>query len=190
MRYPYDVRIIGGVHRSRKIKIPEDKSIWPTANRSREAVFNMLSQALNGQSIIPSANVLDVFAGTGAFGLECLSRGADHATFIDITTTLLEENVRALGESDKSTIIKSDVKQLDKYDGEAFDIIFMDPPFESGLLEPSLKLLKERGWIRPGAMIVAQSPAKDMYKTPADFNVFDERVYGQFRFNFMITEAA
>jgi len=189
MRYPYDVRIIGGKHRSRRIKLPDDKSIRPTANRSREAIFNMLSHAKNGQSALVGARVLDVFSGTGALGLESLSRGAMHATFIDINTSLTEVNIATLGEQAGSKVIQSDVKALPDNTDETYDVIFLDPPYDSGLIEPTLQLLKEKGYVEPGAVIVAESSSQEMYKTPSDFNKFDERVYGQSRFSFIANEA-
>jgi len=188
MRYPHEVRIIAGENRSRKIKTPEDKSIRPTSNRSREAIFNMLSHARNGMSVIYGARVLDLFAGTGAMGLECLSRGAEHATFLDINTEIVRENIADLEETAKSTILTCDYKDLPEAD-EAVDIIFIDPPYDSALVEPALKLLKQNGWIHERTIVVAESSSQEMYKVPGDYNKFDERVYGASRFSFLTNAA-
>ena len=189
MRYPHEVRIIAGEHRSRKIKTPEDKSIRPTSNRSREAIFNMLSHARNGMSVIYGARVLDLFCGTGAMGLECLSRGAEHATFLDTRTDIAKENIESLGEQKRATLLTCDYKNLPEA-GQAADIIFIDPPYDSGLVEPALQLLKQRGWIHDRTIIVAESSSKEMYKVPSDYNKFDERVYGASRFSFLVGKAA
>ena len=183
MRYPYDIRIIAGKHRGRRVAIPELKDIRPTANRSRQAVFNMLTHARNGFSAIIGARVLDLYTGTGALGLEALSRGAEHVTFVDTKTDLARQNVEAMGEQDQATIITADATQLPKAD-EPYDIIFMDPPYNQNLIQKTIDMLVKNGYIDERAILVIESSMEEEYELPGHMRQFDERVYGMSRFAF------
>ncbi len=189
MRYPHDVRIIGGTHRSRKIKLPENKDVRPTANRSREAIFNMLTHARNGMSVLFGARILDVFCGTGALGLESISRGAESATFIDIRTDLVTENIANLEEESRCAVLAANALEL-PHAPHKFDVIFLDPPYNEGLITPTLKNLIKNGWVEDRAVIVVESSTTEDYDVPANLEKFDERVYGLSRFSFFSKKAA
>lgn len=122
------MRIISGVFKSRLIKISSnDKSVRPTTDRARESLFNILSNRIDFNGKI----CLDLFCGTGSFGLECLSRGTAKAFFVDKRINNVKENVRDLGVRDKSLVIKNDaLRFLKNYNDDKFDVAFADPPYD------------------------------------------------------------
>src|SRR6266581_7554556 len=135
------LRIIGGKHRGRAIAAPGGQATRPTASRAREALFNILVHAswgADGTSPLIDCRVLDAFAGSGALGLEALSRGAAHATFLDSDATaikLIGENLRKLGETAAAKVIRADVTHPPP-SLEGCDLAFLDPPYRSGLAAP------------------------------------------------------
>ena len=148
-----EVRIIGGSHRSRRIRFPTSLGLRPTADRVRETVFNWLRDAVEG------AAILDLFAGSGAMGWEALSRGAKQAVFVEANAEVarcLCETQRLLGFHDvevKNAKAEVFLAGLPR----AFDIVFMDPPFHSQILFSAATTLEERGWLKEGAMIYVES---------------------------------
>lgn len=146
------LRIIGGKHRSRVIKTPEEGTV-PTKNRVREAIFSALSD------LLPSSSVLDLFAGSGALGIEALSRGAKEATFVDSSPSaarLLASNLSLLGE--KGEVLALDYQQaLHTLKGKAFDIVFLDPPYaQKEFYGKAVALLEEVGLLSPCAALVIE----------------------------------
>ena len=137
------MRIVGGRHRGRRLAAPEGKAIRPSSDRLREALFNILAHG--DFPDIEGARVLDAFAGTGAFGLEALSRGAAEATFIDRDIGWVRRNAAALGETG-AVLIAGDVLSPPRTD-DPVEIAFLDPPYGLGLAEPALDALREAGWI-------------------------------------------
>src|SRR5205085_4473388 len=152
------MRIIGGRLRGRVLAAPKSQAIRPTADRLREALFNILVHRYTDP--VSGARVLDLFAGTGALGLEALSRGAEFALFIDNAAearALLRENIAALGLGGVSRIFRRDATSL----GEAhafgpFSLIFLDPPYGQGLAEQALASALTGGWIAPNALVVVE----------------------------------
>ena len=144
------LKIVGGKHRGRAIATPEGEKTRPTSSRAREALFNILIHANwsdDGTSPLIDARVLDAFAGSGALGLEALSRGAAHATFLDSDPTaikLIGENLRKLGETATAKVIRADVTHPPPSQ-RACDLAFLDPPYRSGLAAPALTALAEAG---------------------------------------------
>ncbi len=122
------MRIISGVFKSRLIKISgNDKNVRPTTDRARESLFNILSNRIN----LNGKTCLDLFCGTGSFGLECLSRGAKEAFFVDKRINNVKENISALGVENKSIIVRKDaVLFIKNYVKDEFDIAFADPPYD------------------------------------------------------------
>ncbi len=157
-----ELRIIGGDWRSRKLRFPDAGGVRPTPARTRETLFNWLSFHLAGQ------DCLDLFAGSGALGLEALSRGAGSATLVDHTPALaraLRDNLRQL-KSDRGTVVCDSVDSfLAKRTRAPFDLIFMDPPFRQGWLEKILPLLDEQGWVRAGGWVYLEHESE--IATPA-----------------------
>ena len=127
------MRIIGGLYRGKKLLSPKTEAIRPTADKARESVFNILHSKLTKEW--NQINLADIFAGTGAFGLEAVSRGAHSVTFVDIDTSTLKKNIDLFSnEKNKITIIKADASSL-PHAQQGLDIIFMDAPYNKGLSE-------------------------------------------------------
>lgn len=142
-----ELRIIGGDWRSRKLHFPDAGGVRPTPARTRETLFNWLSFHLAG------SDCLDLFSGSGALGLEALSRGAGHATFVDNSaalTTALRGNLRLLGSESGKVACSGVDAYLSQRTRQPFDIVFMDPPFRQGWLTTLLPLLDTQGWVKPG----------------------------------------
>ncbi|RVD51406.1 RsmD family RNA methyltransferase [Mesorhizobium sp. M8A.F.Ca.ET.023.02.2.1] len=165
------MRIVGGEFRGRPLATPRSSAIRPTTDRTREAVFNVLAHRFAGQ--VEGARVLDLFAGTGALGLEALSRGASYGVFI-------EESAEGRGLIGRTKIFRRDATGL----GEAgtlapFGLVFADPPYGKGLGERALRSAKNGGWLRPGALCVVEETAAIPFQPGPGFSVLDERNYGE-----------
>jgi 16S rRNA (guanine966-N2)-methyltransferase len=156
------LRIIGGAWRGRKLRFPATAAIRPTPDRVRETLFNWLGNATAG------ARCLDLFAGSGALGLEALSRGAGHVTFIEQDAAAARELRARLAEWQDTA---GEVRQADALGylvggtPQPFDIAFLDPPFGAGLLGRAAQLLGERGWLAPAALIYLEGPAREPLPT-------------------------
>jgi 16S rRNA (guanine966-N2)-methyltransferase len=151
------LRIIGGTWRGRKLRFPAGAAIRPTPDRVRETLFNWLGAAVRG------ARCLDLFAGSGALGLEALSRGAAHVTFIERDATAARELRMRLLEWQAVDAYVERTDALRYLAGEArpFDIVFLDPPFASELLSHAAALLEERHWLKAGALIYVECAARE-----------------------------
>ena len=157
------MRIVAGTMRGLKLEGGEDRSIRPTADRTREGLFNVLahnSHFRTGHGACPTGStVLDLFAGSGALGLEALSRGAGHAVFVDHTPALaqaLRSNLRLLTSESGDVICQSVDAFLAQPPAEPFDILFMDPPFRQGWLETLFPLIADQGWVRPRGWVYVE----------------------------------
>lgn len=177
------IKVIGGKHRGRSIETPEGMTTRPTSNRARESLFNILMHASwheDGTSPLVDARVLDAFAGSGALGIEALSRGAAHATFLDTDATavrLIGENLRKLGEAAHAKVIRGDATRPPP-SREGCDLVFLDPPYRSGLAAPALAALAEAGWLQPGTVATVELANTEDIVPPAGFEAIDERRYG------------
>jgi 16S rRNA (guanine966-N2)-methyltransferase len=178
------MRIVGGRLRGRALAVPRSQAIRPTAERLREALFNILVHGYGDP--VAGARVLDLFAGTGALGLEALSRGADFALFIDDAAdarALLRENVAALGLGGVCRIFRRDATRLDAgrigpaHALAPFSLLFLDPPYGRGLAEKALASAGAGGWIAPGALIVVEEAAKAGFVAPEGFDELERRGY-------------
>jgi 16S rRNA (guanine966-N2)-methyltransferase len=184
------MRIVAGRHRGRRIAAPEGHDVRPTSDRAREALFNILEHGhftADGTSPLIDARVLDVFAGSGALGLEALSRGAAHLTCIETGATArstLRANAKALGESTRVTVLQGDATKPPTAT-EPCRLVLMDPPYRSGLAAPALAALAERGWLAEGAICVAEISAAEGLQPPAGFTPLDERRYGKAKLVFL-----
>jgi 16S rRNA (guanine966-N2)-methyltransferase len=179
------VRIVAGRHRGRPLAAPPGQLVRPTSDRARQALFDILGHGRYGAggSILAGARVLDGFAGTGALGLEALSRGADHATFFENARSalaVLRRNIEVLGEGPKTTVHANDVRKPPRAPVSC-GLIFLDPPYGQELAPAALVALKEAGWVAPGAVIVVEVAAKEAFAAPEGFATDDERVYGAAR---------
>jgi 16S rRNA (guanine966-N2)-methyltransferase len=181
------MRIIGGRFRGRRLAAPGPAGggrahLRPTSDRVREALFNLLAHGDYGMPPLPEGRrVLDLFAGTGALGLEALSRGAARAVFVDdlaAARALIRQNVEALGLSGQTKIWRRDATRLGPCRGEPFDLIFLDPPYRSGLAAAALNAAREGGWLAPEAVIVVELAAEEEQPALDWLTLADRRRYG------------
>lgn len=174
------MRIVGGELRGRPLAAPHSGSIRPTTDRTREAVFNVLAHRFPDR--LEGARVLDLFAGTGAFGLEALSRGASHAVFIEESAEgrgLIRTNVEAFGLTGRTKIFRRDATAIgDIGTLSPFGLVFADPPYGKGLGEQALRSVRDGGWLQPGALCVVEEIASVPFDPGPDFPIIDERSYG------------
>ena len=183
------IRIVGGTHRGRHLAVPAGEAVRPTSDRAREALFNILSHgsfAANG-SPFAGQNVLDAFAGTGAFGLEALSRGARNAAFIENNRealVALRRNVVALEEDDWAQVVTGDATRPPRAPF-ACAVAFLDPPYNSGAADAALPALAGAGWFASDALVIVEVAARETFEVPAGFTRIDERVYGAARLVFL-----
>ncbi|MFZ2544607.1 MAG: 16S rRNA (guanine(966)-N(2))-methyltransferase RsmD [Candidatus Saccharimonadales bacterium] len=168
-----NVRIISGTYGGRIIGASDGHKTHPMGERIRNALFNSLHDAVKG------ATVLDAFAGTGAIGIEAISRGAESAVFIErdrIAQKVIDENIKLLGIDDRAKIVKAPVASwIDTYDGDFFDIIFADPPYHDVQFSTVTKLM---GLLKPSALMVLSHPGRDECPTKTGVVVVDNRSYG------------
>jgi 16S rRNA (guanine966-N2)-methyltransferase len=183
------MRIIAGTARGRRLSSPGSGAfdIRPTSDRAREAVFNILAGEVAG------ARVLDLFAGTGALGLEALSRGAESAVFVDKShsaVSLIRKNIQLCGFWEKSVVLKRDLTRslffLQPYTSAGgFSLVFIDPPYKTLLAETIILELGKGEIVSPGGLLVAESSSGG--QLPAEISLFslvDQRVYGEAGFWF------
>lgn len=176
------MRVVGGVWRGLKLtEVGQGDAaahLRPTSDRVREAVFNLLINGPHGNRV-QGARVLDLFAGTGALGLEALSRGARHATFVDngpAARALLRGNIDRAKAMGISNILRRDATRPGDNGAAAHDLIFLDPPYGQGLGTPALTAAWSGGWIAPGAIIVWEEGGRQI--PPAPLIQIDQRRYG------------
>ena len=174
------MRIIAGTWRGRLLSAPPGATTRPTADRVRQALFDRLMHASwAGRAAIEGARVLDVFAGTGALGLEALSRGGAHATFIEdnrAALATLRANIAACRAEDRCTVLPADVLRPPR--GAPCRLLFLDPPYGAGLVPRAVAALATAGWVEQGTLIVAEVGRDD--PTPVDAPL-DERMQGAAR---------
>ncbi len=153
----HELRIIGGQWRGRRVRFPAAAAIRPTPDRVRETLFNWLQHAIAG------SRCLDLFAGSGALGLEALSRGASQVVFVDRERAVIEqlnETLAKLG-AKGAELQTHDARRFLECKAQPFDIVFLDPPFHRGFLPQVCSALEERGWLAPRAHVYVESPARD-----------------------------
>ena len=173
------MRIIGGQSRGKRLISPPDRTIRPTSERAREAIFNILDHA----GLIESARFVDLFSGTGAVGLEAWSRGASDVWLIDQDIALARANVEALGLPAGVHLRRLDATNLG-LPPTRFEVAFLDPPYRSGFAGPALEGLL-RGWLADDALVVVELDAKENVDLPTDFELEQDRRYGAARFLFL-----
>lgn len=174
------MRIVGGEFRGRALATPRSNAIRPTTDRTREAVFNVLAH--NYADELKNARVLDLFAGTGALGLEALSRGASACIFIEESAEgrgLIRTNVEDMGLQGRTKIFRRDATSLGTVGTIApFNLVFADPPYGKGLAERALLSAVAGGWLIPEALVVVEEAASSPFLPPSGFSLLDRRDYG------------
>jgi 16S rRNA (guanine966-N2)-methyltransferase len=175
------VRIVAGIWRGRRLIAPPGNQTRPTADRARQALFDMLLHApWGGRDVVEGAHVLDVFAGTGALGLEALSRGATHVTFIEqdrAALAALRANIAACRADLRCAVLPVDA--LVALPSEAARLVFLDPPYGHDLVRRAVIHLRTVGRLAPGAIIAAETGRDDPAPTSAP--LLAERVHGAAR---------
>ena len=173
------MRVVGGIYRSRKLDSFEGESVRPTADRTRESLFNILGAATVG------ARFLDAFCGTGAVGIEALSRGAQRAVFVDRRTDavkLIRENLALTRLEDGAQVVCGDSMAYLNALREKFDLIFLDPPYADDLLERAVAHIARFDILAPDGIMIAESPAeKELPKLSAPYRVAREYRYGRIK---------
>jgi 16S rRNA (guanine966-N2)-methyltransferase len=181
------MRIVGGRLGGRTLAAPKSQAIRPTTDRLRESLFNILAHGYGDP--ITGARVLDLFAGTGALGLEAMSRGAAFALFIDDgaeSRALMRQNVEALGLGGVTRIFRRDATRLGVVHPNApFGLVFLDPPYRKGLAEKSLASLHDGGWVTPDALVVVEEAADAGFAAPPGLAEIERRRYDDTEFTFL-----
>ena len=181
------MRIVGGRLRGRLLEAPASRAIRPTSERLRELIFDILIHRHAG--VVEGARVVDLFAGSGALGIEALSRGAKFALFVDNgpeARALLRANVEVFALGGVTRIWRADATLLGKAPaGPPFTLAFLDPPYEKGLAGPALAGLVEGGWLASGALVVVEESAEAEIGAPTALRIVDERVYGETKVVFL-----
>ena len=181
------MRVVGGRLKGRNLASPSSREIRPTADRLRESVFNILVHAYDDP--IEGARVLDLFAGTGALGIEAISRGAAFTLFVDNgaeARALLRNNVESLGLGGVTKVYRRDATDLGPaHPMEPFSLAFLDPPYGKGLAEKALASLRDGGWLTPGALLVVEEAKAAAFATPDGFEELERRAYDDTEFVFL-----
>ncbi len=182
------MRVVGGTLRGRPLATPDDMSIRPTSDRVREAMFNILAHGIEGFEL-EGARVLDLFAGTGALGIEALSRGAKYCLFVEEEAgarALIRQNVEAFGLTGVTKIFRRDATNLGPASGrEQHRLVFLDPPYGKGLAEKALASAAAGGWLAAGALCVVEERRDAKIELPADFALVDSRTWGDTSVHFL-----
>ena len=184
------MRIVAGSLRGRRLAAPEGLDVRPTGERAREAVFNILEHgnlAADGGPALRDARVLDAFAGTGAMGLEALSRGAASATFLESdrrALAVIRANLAACGVSGRGVVMPADLRMPPRAVAPC-DVAFLDPPYGKALAGPALAGLAAGGWLEDGALVCLELGPEDELPEVPGFALLDQRRYGKAHFAFL-----
>ncbi|MBL8573599.1 MAG: 16S rRNA (guanine(966)-N(2))-methyltransferase RsmD [Hyphomicrobiaceae bacterium] len=182
------MRIVGGAFKGTALSAPKSMAIRPTTDRLRESVFNILAHGLGDP--VSEARVLDLFAGTGALGLEALSRGARYCIFVEEAAEargLIRANVEVTRQTGTTKIWRRDATRMGPCSPmEPFDLVFADPPYGKGLGEQALASALAGGWLKPGATVVWEEAADAAVTIPDGFELVDEREQGESRVRFLV----
>jgi 16S rRNA (guanine966-N2)-methyltransferase len=175
------MRIVAGSLRGRALVAPADAAVRPTSDRVREALFNILEHGIADFSIA-GRRALDLFAGTGALGLEALSRGAAFCLFVEEDAAargLIRRNIEALGLTGITKVFRRDATDLGPAGNRGgFGLAFLDPPYGQGLAERALASAARGGWLAPGAVVAIEESRRAAVALPAGFTALDQRTWG------------
>lgn len=182
------IRIIAGRWRGRRLPVLDHDGLRPTTDRVRETLFNWLMHDIAG------SRCLDLFAGTGVLGLECLSRAAKFVEFVDVERSVVEQlrnNIVQLDAVQSTSVVQGNALDFLNCSGglnrsaiEPFDLVFLDPPFASSLLQPCIDLLDQRGWLKPGAMVYVEQDSKlDAVLIPSHWTLHRNGTAGQSQYH-------
>ena len=170
------MRVISGSVRGRRLDAPEGANTRPTADRVKESVFNIISPMVFG------ARVLDLFAGSGALGIEALSRGAESAVFVENSISaqkILQKNIEITRFKDKSAVFRCSFDTFFNLFSGEFDIVFLDPPYKSGYYKTCLELLRDRAALALGGIVVAEYEYGFVFPKVSGYEILKTRKYGK-----------
>jgi 16S rRNA (guanine966-N2)-methyltransferase len=178
------MRVAGGKYGGRTLVAPTDLRVRPTSDKVRQALFNILAHREFGDFTLEGASAIDLFCGTGALGIEALSRGARFCLFVDDdadSRALVRENIEALKLTGVTKIWRRDAADLGPVNtgsGGPFDLAFLDPPYRKGLAEKCLASLKDGGWLKPGAVVIVETATDETF-VHEGYELLDARNYGE-----------
>tara|TARA_B100000073_G_scaffold191463_1_gene158495 strand:- start:201 stop:761 length:561 start_codon:yes stop_codon:yes gene_type:complete len=178
------MRVISGDLKGKKISLPDDKKTRPLRDLVKESIFNLIEHSNKFSLKLNNANILDLFSGTGSFGIECISRNAQKVTFVenyDLALKILKKNIKSFGIQDKSEIIEKncfDFFESKKIFKEKFNLIFMDPPYKENKINLIIEQIKEREILDKNAILIIHRHKKDNINISQKLNILDERNYG------------
>lgn len=170
------MRVISGSRRGAKLVSFEGDKIRPTTDRVKESIFNLI------QMYIPNAKVLDLFAGSGALGIEAMSRGASEAVFVDLDKASVDvvlKNLSNLRFNENVRVFNLSYSEFFKLNSECFDVIFLDPPYNRGFIEPVLKDIVDNGRLSEDGIIMLESDGTDMHEEFEGLTVLKQKKYGR-----------
>lgn len=173
------MRIIAGTWKGHALQAPKNRLVRPTSDRIREALFSVLESGMS----LSQVHVLDLFAGTGALGLEALSRGAAQCCFVEhkaAACAVIEANIQALKARQATRLMRRDATRLGRRPAQTpvFDLVFIDPPYGKGLAEKTLTSLRAGGWLAEKARLVVEEDRRSAFAAPQGFAETDRRIYG------------
>lgn len=186
------MRVVGGEFRGRTLASPKAGAagIRPTSDRTRESLFNILTHRWPEK--LDGTRMLELFAGTGAVGIEAISRGAVFVLFIEQSAEgrgLIRSNVEAFALQGRTKLFRRDATRMGEIGTMApFDLVFADPPYGKGLAERALASLRDGGWLKAGALVIVEEAASAGFSSPQGFALADTRDFGDTRMYFMICE--
>ena len=177
------MRIISGDLKGKRLLTPLDKSTRPLKDIVKESIFNILEHSNKISTKIQNSKVLDLFSGTGSFGIECLSRGANHVTFFEnyqVSIKILKQNIHNLKLENKSSIYNNSAYDLEncKFDTTVFDIIFLDPPFKDKKIDILISKLKKLKFVDSNSLLIIHRNKKSIDKFSNYLNIIEEKNYG------------
>jgi 16S rRNA (guanine966-N2)-methyltransferase len=182
------MRVVAGRFRGRALAVPEDMSIRPTSDRVRESVFNILMHGIDDFTL-NGVRVIDLFAGTGALGIEAVSRGAAYCLFVEDAAearALIRRNVETLGLTGETRIFRRNATDLGPAGNmEPYGLAFLDPPYSKGLGEQALTCLAEGNWLKPRGVCVLEEKAGTPVALPHQFELLDTRTWGETEVRFL-----
>lgn len=171
------MRITGGLYKNRKLNVPDGNVVRPTSDRMRQSLFNMLNHAKWANDFdLTKAHVLDLFCGSGALGLESLSYGAQHATFVDLDISSIKQNSHFM-DGTQFDIIKQNATKLSLQNDVQFDCVFMDPPYRKALVMGTLQNLIDKNYMADNAIVIIECEKELDLQT--DLELLDKRAQGQ-----------
>lgn len=174
------MRIVGGHFKGKALAAPKSQDIRPTTDRVRETLFNILQHSY--ENVVQDARVLDLFSGTGALGIEALSRGASYCLFVDNGTEsrgLIRTNMMNFGLSGRTRVFRRDATKLGQADSRAgFTLVFADPPYGKGLGEQALAAAADGGFLKPGTLAILEEDARSEIADIPGYTRLDQRQYG------------